>query len=108
MPTLSVPDRELAAAVAAEERAMEELLAGLVAAPTVLGDEELGQQVMRDAFRDAGLEPRNVQLDPGALRASPFHSPFSWDVGGKANVVADWGSAGRGGRPLVLNGTSTW
>jgi acetylornithine deacetylase len=97
---------EIAAAVAAETDAMEELLHRLVAAPTVLGNEEPGQDVMREAFREAGLVPRDVPLDPQALRASPFHSPFSWDVGGKANVVADWGGqAGvTGGHSLVLNG----
>ena len=56
-----VTDREIAAAVAAEEDAMEELLRRLVAAPTVLGDEEPGQEVMRGAFAEAGLKPRDLQ-----------------------------------------------
>ena len=86
MPT-EITDAELADAVAAEEGAMEELLRRLVAAPTTLGNEEPGQAVMREAFRAAGLEPRDIPLDPEALRASPFSSPFSWDVSGKANVV---------------------
>jgi acetylornithine deacetylase len=95
---------ELANAVAAEEGAMEELLGRLVAAPTTLGNEELGQAVMREAYREAGLEPRDLPLDPEAIRASPFSSPFSWDVSGKTNVVADLAPAGDGGRSLVLNG----
>jgi acetylornithine deacetylase len=100
---------ELADAVTAEERAMEELLRALVAAPTTLGNEEAGQAVMREAFRDAGLEPRDIPLDAEALRASPFSSPFSWDVSDKANVVADLvgsdrATAAGGGRSLVLNG----
>ena len=99
-----VSDREIADAVAAEADAMEELLGRLIAAPTVLGDEEPGQDVMREAFRAAGLEPRDLPLDAAALRGSPFHSPFSWDVSGKANVVADWAPGGTGGRSLVLNG----
>ena len=86
MPT-EIADAELADAVAAESGEMEELLRRLVAAPTTLGNEEPGQDVMRDAFRDAGLESRDIPLDAKALRASPFSSPFSWDVSGKANVV---------------------
>jgi len=83
---------------------MEELLRRLVAAPTLLGHEEPGQEVMREALREAGLEPRNVAMNAEALRASPFHSPFSWDVTDKANVVADWAPAGAEGRSLILNG----
>lgn len=101
---VDVSDREIADAVAAEEDAMEELLCRLVAAPTLLGDEDPGQEVMRGALRQAGFHPRDVAMDADALRASPFHSPFSWDVTGKANVVADWAPAGTGGRSLILNG----
>ena len=103
MPT-EITDAELADAVVAEDGAMEDLLRRLVAAPTTLGNEESGQELMREAFRDAGLEPRDIPLDPDALRASPFSSPFSWDVSGKANVIADLATAGAGGRSLVLNG----
>ena len=103
MPT-EIADAALADAVAAESAAMEDLLRRLVAAPTTLGNEEPGQDVMREAFREAGLEPRDIPLDAEALRASPFSSPFSWEVSGKANVVADLATAGEGGRSLVLNG----
>jgi acetylornithine deacetylase len=99
-----VTDAELADAVAAEETAMEELLTRLVEAETTLGNEESGQVVMREAFRGAGLEPRDVMLDPEAIRGSNYSSPFSWDVSGKANVVADLPPAGESGRSLVLNG----
>lgn len=98
------PD-EILAAIAAEQQAIERLLVELVAAPTVLGQEFAGQQVMRAAFADLGLEPREVGLDPEMLRAHPGASPFSWDVSGKTNVVADWGpDEPDGGRPLILNG----
>ena len=43
-------------------------------------------------------------MDAEALRAHPLAAPFSWDVAGKRNVVADWPAAGSGGRSLVLNG----
>jgi acetylornithine deacetylase len=99
-----VPDAAIVDAVAAEARSMEELLARLVAAPTVLGNEEPGQQLVREAFRELGLEPLDIPLDPTALRAHPASSPFSWDVSGKANVVTTWPPSGNGGRSLILNG----
>jgi acetylornithine deacetylase len=90
-------------AVAAEAAWMEDLLAQLVAAPTVLGSEEAGQAVMARAFADCGLEPVDVPLDAEAIRADPHHSPFSWSVAGKRNVVATWSGEGHG-RSLILNG----
>ncbi len=99
---------ELLAAVAAERPAIEQLLIDLVQAPTLLGSERAGQEIMRTAFTDIGLEPRDVPLDAAALRQNPGASPFSWDVDDKANVVADWGPAHPGqaaeGRSLILNG----
>jgi acetylornithine deacetylase len=95
---------EIAAAVAAESAFMEEVLVRLVEAPTTLGDEELGQAVMRDALRGIGLDPVDMALDPEMLRNHPAASPFSWDVSQKSNVIADWLPAGEGGRSLVLNG----
>ena len=99
-----VDTAEVAAAVAAESTYMEDVLCRLIEAPTVLGNEEPGQDVMREAFREIGLEPVDIPLDAEMLRAHPAASPFSWDVSGKRNVVADWLPAGQGGRSLVLNG----
>jgi acetylornithine deacetylase len=109
-------DGEILAAVAAEAPAMTDLLADLVAAPTVLGDEAPGQAVMRRAFADLGLEPFDVSMDRAALERHPAGAPFGWDVDGKVNVLADWEPAHRphrqpageagdgGGRSLILNG----
>jgi acetylornithine deacetylase len=83
---------------AADSAWMEDLLVELVAA----SDEASGQEVMTRAFADCGLEPVDVWLDAEAIRADPHHSPFSWDVSGKRNVVATW--RGDGGRSLILNG----
>jgi acetylornithine deacetylase len=93
----------LDAAVAAETEWMVALLQRLVAAPTTLGHEEEGQAVLHDAFAACGLEPVDVPLDAEALRAHAHHSPFSWPVEGKRNVVATWVGTG-GGRSLILNG----
>src|SRR3954464_14506517 len=97
-------DAQILAAVAEGEAEMEALLADLVAPRPLFGAEAAGQDVMRRAFAGLGLEPVDVPLDAAALRASPAASPFSWDVAGKASVVARWPPGGDGGRSLILNG----
>jgi acetylornithine deacetylase len=98
-------DAEILAAVAAEEAAMVDLLAELVAAPTLLGEEAPGQAIMRRAFADLGLRPFDVPLDPAALDGHPGAAPFSWDVAGKSNVLATWEPAAPAdGRSLIVCG----
>ena len=94
-------DAEILAAVAAEEAAMADLLAELVEAPTLLGDEAAGQAIMRRAFAELGLEPFDVPIDPAALDGHPGAAPFGWDVAGKANVLANWEPAAGRRRPLA-------
>jgi acetylornithine deacetylase len=102
---VEVSDREIVDAVAAVESQTLDLLARLVEAPTTLGNEEPGQVIMAEAFRDLlGLEPVDIAMDREALNAHPRAAPFSWDVAHKRNVVADWPVAGAGGRSLVLQG----
>ena len=103
-PGEAVPDDAVLEAVAAEAGWMEDLLCRLVEAPTVLGDEEPGQVIMEEAFADCGMEPRSVRLDADALRRAEGSSPFTWDLDGKRNVVADWPAGGSGGRSLIMNG----
>jgi acetylornithine deacetylase len=80
-------DQEILAAVAAEQPAMVALLEELVREPTLLGREAGGQAVMRRAFADLGLEPFDVPLE--GFEGHPGAAPFSWDVDGKVNVLAD-------------------
>src|SRR5688572_23649953 len=98
-------DAEILAAVAAEEPAMLALLCELVEAPTLLGHEDRGQAIMRDAFAGIGLRAVDVPLDAAAVSAHPAGAPFSWDADGKPNVVATWEAAPpAGGRSLILCG----
>jgi acetylornithine deacetylase len=98
-------DAAILEAVSAERERIEALLSDLVRAPTLLGSEAAGQEVMRRALADLGLTPVDVPLDADALRAHPGVSPFSWEVDGKANVVATWSpEEPADGRSLILNG----
>jgi acetylornithine deacetylase len=98
-------DLEIADAVRGQAGLIEDLLVALIDSPTVLGNEGPGQDVMRDAFADLGLEPVDVPMDADALRANTVAAPFDWDVGGKVNVVGTWEPAEpRDGRSLILNG----
>jgi acetylornithine deacetylase len=98
-------DQEIADAIAEGRAWMTELLARLVDKDTTLGREEAGQAVVREALSELGLEPVDVPMDAGALRANPVSSPFDWDVEGKRNVVATWSPVGGfGGLSLILNG----
>ena len=91
---VEVSDSEIADAIAAVEDEMLELLCGLVEAPTTLGNEEPGQEIMEHAFRDLlGLELVDIAMDTEFLRSHPQAAPFSWDVTGERNVVADWPAA---------------
>jgi acetylornithine deacetylase len=96
-------DGEILAAVAAEEEAMVELLAELVAAPTVLGQEESGQTIMRRTFREMGMHPVDVPHEPAPLERHPARAVHSWDIARKANVVGTWAPEAPG-RSLILNG----
>ncbi len=102
---LAPEDEAITAAIAAEADWMTATLARLVEAPTVLGAEEAGQVIVRDALRELGLDPVDVPMDADSLRAHPLASPFDWDVAGKTNVVATWqpGVIDHG-RSLLLNG----
>jgi acetylornithine deacetylase len=104
MAATRVTDEAILAAVAEGAGEMEALLGDLVRARTVFGSEAAGQDVMRRAFAGLGLEPVDVPFDADALRQSPAASPFSWDVAGKASVVARVPPGGTGGRSLILNG----
>jgi acetylornithine deacetylase len=93
---------EILAAVAAEQSAMVGLLGELVAERTLLGREASGQAVMRRTFAGLGLKPFDVPLDAETIAGHPGGAPFSWDVDGKVNVLANWGDGA--GRSLILNG----
>ncbi len=96
---------ELLAAVEAQWPYIQELLEELVAAPTTLGNEHSGQEVMRRALTHLDLDPVAIPLDPDALHEHDGGAPFSWSVEGKENLVGTWKPAAiQGGRSLILGG----
>ena len=98
-------DGDILAAVAAEEPAMVDLLAELVAAPTLLGHEAAGQAVMRRAFADLGLEPVDVPLRPRGLEGHPARRAVRAGTSTARRTSSRTGSRDRrGGRSLILNG----
>ena len=107
VPGVDATRDEIAAAVAAQQAETEQLLTELVQAPTLFGEEMAGQHVMRAAFERLGLPAWLQPLDPETIIEHRGASPFSWDIAGKANVIADWKPAAGAmttGRSLILNG----
>lgn len=102
---LPAEDARIVEAIAQETDWMTDVLTNLVRTPTTLGNEEAGQQIVREILRELDLDPVDVPMDAEALRANPHAAPFDWDVDGKTNVVATWMPVEGGqGRSLILNG----
>ena len=89
----TLSDETILEAVAAEAGWMEDLLVRLVEAPTTLGNEEPGQEIMENAFRDCGLEPRSVHLDAG--HAACRGGSFTLLLGRRGQAQRRRGLAGR-------------
>lgn len=80
------------------------LLEALVREPSVLGAEHGALSIMETAFRDAGLMPSRVAVDPAALADRPGWSPPLIDYAGRENVVAVHRPQRATGRSLLLQG----
>ncbi len=80
------------------------LLDALVREPSLLGAEQGALAVMETAFRDAGLTPSRVPVDPAALADKPGWSPPLIDYAGRENVVAVHRPTRAAGRSLMLGG----
>ncbi len=76
----------------------------LVARPTVLGQEDAGQEVVASLYEELGCEVREVPIRLDELRDRPGFSPPDWPSEGKRNLVGLHEPEGAGGRSLVLNG----
>jgi acetylornithine deacetylase len=93
--------RDAAASLAGETEA---LLARLVRHRSLLGAEQSCLDEMEAAYREIGLTPFRVAVDPAALAAHPGFSPPLIDYAGRAPVAAVHRPARGGGRSLMLQG----
>lgn len=80
-------------------------LLDLVAEPSLLGDEESAQELMRQAYADLGLAVESFEIDESKLRTHPGWSPPVVPYDGRTNVVGVHRPVGETrGRSLILNG----
>ena len=80
------------------------LLETLVREPSLLGAAHGALTVMETAFRDAGLSPSRIPVDPDALGRQPGWSPPLINYAGRENVVAIHRPQRATGRSLLLQG----
>ena len=76
----------------------------LVAQPSVVGEEAGALEVMEAAWRELGLAPVRVPVDPGQLADHPGFAPVPWDYAGRYNLVARREADAQGGRSALFNG----
>src|SRR3954462_2335064 len=100
---LTTTDRILQAAEGVRGET-EALLAELVRQPSLLGQEQGALEVMAQAFRSLGLEPRRVPTDPAVLANAAGWSPPLTPYGGRENGVALHRPREARGRSLLLQG----
>jgi acetylornithine deacetylase len=80
------------------------LLERLVRHRSVLGEEASCLAEMEAVYREIGLAPRRVPVDPAALASHPGFSPPLIPYAGRENVVAVHAPRARRGRSLMLQG----
>jgi acetylornithine deacetylase len=76
----------------------------LVAQPSILEQEARALEVMEAAWRDLGLSPVRVPVEPDKLAAHPGFAPVPWGYEGRYNLVANRPADGDGGRSALFNG----
>lgn len=80
-----------------------ETLSDMVRQPTVLGQEEGGQEHLAGVMESLGMAVRFEPIRLEDIRDLPGFSPVDWKLEGKKNLVGH-AEAGRGQRKLVFNG----
>ena len=93
---------DISEAIKARRQWAVETLSEFVRQPTILGNEESGQQVAARQFEALGLETRLEEIRLRDVEAKPGFSPVDWKLEGKHNVVGI--HEGGAGRSLIFNG----
>ena len=82
-----------------------DMLRGLVAEASLLGEEAAAQQLMAQRFRQLGLRVDEFEIDELRIRDHPGYSPSILPYAGRRNVVGVHEPKGPvRGRSLILNG----
>ena len=79
------------------------LLQRLVRTPSITGDENAVQKILREELHALNLEVDQFQPSPERLKNHPAFSDDGLPLSGRSCLVARWKGSG-GGRSLILNG----
>jgi acetylornithine deacetylase len=99
-----ITEAELLAAVAAQRDEAVTFLQALVREPSLLGQEQSAQDLMRARFQALGLDVRDLAIDEAALKDHPGYSPSIVPYDGRVNVIGVHEPRAVRGRSLILNG----
>ncbi|MBL8331660.1 MAG: ArgE/DapE family deacylase [Rubrivivax sp.] len=97
-------EAEILGAVAAQRDEAVQFLQALVAEPSLLGQEQSAQALMKRRFGAMGLDVRELVIDEAALRDHPGYSPSILPYDGRVNVIGVHEPRQVRGRSLILNG----
>ncbi|MDZ3992410.1 ArgE/DapE family deacylase [Pseudomonas sp. Teo4] len=82
-----------------------ELLAELVARPSLLGEEDAAQALVSEVFaEELGLSVEQLAIDEALIREHPGYSPSLISYDGRINVIGTHTPARASGRSVIFNG----
>lgn len=97
-------EAEILAAVAAQRDEAVTFLQQLVAEPSLLGQEQSAQALMKRRFEGLGLAVSELVIDEAAIKDHPGYSPSIVSYDGRVNVIGVHEPRLVRGRSLILNG----
>ncbi|MFO1326821.1 MAG: ArgE/DapE family deacylase [Rubrivivax sp.] len=95
---------EIVESVAALRDESVPFLQALVREPSLLGQEQSAQALMKRRFADLGLDVRELVVDEAALKDHPGYSPSIVSYDGRVNVIGVHEPRAVRGRSLIFNG----
>ena len=99
-----ITEAEILAAVAAQHDETVAFLQALVREPSLLGQEQSAQALMKSRFQALGLDVRELVIDEAKLKDHPGYSPSIVSYDGRVNVIGVHEPRTVRGRSLILNG----
>lgn len=95
---------EIVESVATQRDEAVQWLQALVREPSLLGQEQSAQALMKRRFADLGLAVQELAIDEAALKAHPGYSPSIVSYDGRVNVIGVHEPRTVRGRSLIFNG----